>query len=296
MTLTIRTGAIAAAFLVCSAAFAQETPAPIAPAPPPQQAPAAPKPTRQPPVDPENIESMASISAYVWRPSRGEPGYRAGTFTSNKTLRTLDLPGDPKGFGAVLTFPTGGFNRLEIGFARTEASASFRPGRQVNIFGANIPPDTLLDTTYDIDVINVRWNYLTFPVPPLDSRLRIKTFWEAHYAKYKPLITFPEDVDSDGNNRGLSISQDQTLFYPGVGIGLEFVPVKAFRIEAGGSGMALPGRSRYLDVSAQAVVRVGRFEVFGGYKGYHFRTSPRKEIYITGTLVGPLFGLRWVFD
>ena len=244
-----------------------------------------------PPRDPENIESMFSFGVYYWKPDHGTPAFRGGEPNRNPSDRDLDYPRDlnPRSIGGTMTFPTGGFNRLEIGYFRVTADGTVRAPRDVSIEGANISADQLLAMRYQLTNMRVSWNYLTFPVPPLDSRLRVKTFWEVQYTQIKPQISFPDIANSS------TLRPDQKIFYPGVGLGLEYVASQAFRVEARGSGMGFPGRSRYLDTEATAVARIGGVEVFGGAKLFHFRSSPKNEVYLKGTLWGPLFGVRYVF-
>jgi hypothetical protein len=42
------------------------------------------------------------------------------------------------------------------------------------------------------------------------------------------------------------------------------------------------------------VVRFKHLEVFGGYKWFHYKTSPQNSEYFVGTLSGPMGGVRWV--
>lgn len=248
------------------------------------------QPQPPPPRDPENIESMFSVNVFFWKPDRGTAGFRGGEPNRNPSIRNLDYPDTkPSSAGGVLTFPTGGFNRLEIGYFRVTNDGSVRTTRDVSIEGASVGPNTLVAMRYRLTSVRVSWNYLTFPVPPLDSRLRVKTFWELHFTGIKPQLTFPEIENS------APVQPDQSLFYPGIGLGFEYVPSRRFRLEARGSGMGFPNRSRYLDTEGTAVVRLGSVELFGGMKMYHFRTSPKNELYIKGTLTGPLFGVRYVF-
>jgi hypothetical protein len=238
---------------------------------------------------------MFSFSAFYWNASRGFAGFFPGQGQSTTTNRRIDIPIHPKGYGAMLTIPTGGFNRLEIGYFTTEADGSFRAPRNTRIFAGNVSAGDLLATTYDFQNIRISWNYLTFPVPPTGSKLRIKTFWEFQRTLIKPLLLLPEKQE-EPDDPIPSIREDLSINYPGAGIGLEFVPSPRFRFEGRASGMAFPGKSRYIDAEASAVLRLaGRVEVFGGVKAYHFRTSPQADTFMEATPWGPFGGIRYVF-
>ncbi|MEO5924583.1 MAG: hypothetical protein ABIR70_12230 [Bryobacteraceae bacterium] len=264
-----------------------------APAPAPTAAPKpAPAPAAVPQAAPERegIEDMFSISAFYWMPNYGQPGFRAGKFVADPTSGFLNLTSKPyRANGIMLTFPTGGFNRLEIGYWRINDSGDLRAPAKLAMFGANIANNELLNTKYKISNIRAAWNYLSFPVPPYDAKLRIKSFWEVQYTTFLPTIYFPT-----AKNSPAPIQPKQSVIYPGVGLGVEYVAGRMFRMEARGSGMTLPGKSGYYDVEGNAVARIKSVEIFGGIKGFHFHTSSKQETWTRATMWGPMFGLRYV--
>ena len=273
------------ALVLCSVAVGQTAPAAQTPAPAPAPAKAA---STKPPR--EGIDDMFSVSLFMWKPS-GQPGFRPGPFVPDPTSSTLNLTKDPsRANGAMVTIPTGGFNRLEIGYWRAYDAGDLRAPNKMSIFGANIANNELLNTYYRLSNIRVAWNYLTYPVPPFNTKLRLKSFWEFQYTKFQPTLNFPE-----AKNSPAPLTPKQSVRYPGFGLGVEYIPSKHFRLEARGSGMAFKGRSGYYDIEASAVARIKKVEVFGGMKGYHFHTTPHNQnTYTQGTLWGPSFGLRYV--
>jgi hypothetical protein len=284
-------------------ALGQDAPAPAKPAPPtlttPAGVPATPNanpgkpPVPVPQAKPkrEGIEDMFSLGAFYWMPNHGQPGFRAGVLVPDPTTGYLDLTSKPyRANGIQLTFPTGGFNRLEIGYWRVNDSGDLRAPAKLAIFGANIAKNELLNTKYKISNLRVAWNYLTFPVPPFDAKMRIKSFWEVQYTNFLPTIGFPE-----AKNSPAPIQPKSSVIYPGFGLGIEYVASRHFRLEARASGMAWPKKSGYFDVEGNAVGRIGKLEIFGGYKGFHFHTGNHQETYVTSSIWGPMFGIRWVF-
>ncbi len=234
---------------------------------------------------------MFSLAVFFWKPTSGQPGFRAGKFVPDPTSGFFNFPSDPyRANGAMLTIPTGGFNRLELSYWRVNDSGDVRAPAKLFIFGANVQNNELLNTQYKITNIRASWNYLSFPVPPYDAKLRLKSFWEVQYTNFSPTIYFPE-----ARNNPAPIRPKQSVFYPGVGLGMEFIPSRYFRLEARGSGMTLPGKSGYYDIEATGVLRIKKVEVIGGMKGYHFHTSSKLETKVTSTMWGPTVGLRWIF-
>jgi len=263
--------------------------APPAPAPP-APAPTAPAPPARPQIE-HTIDNMLSISVFYWRPDHGHPQYEPGTLSTSTVSQHLDLPTASRATGAVITFPTKGFNRLELGYWQTYASGSTPAPEPLNLFGANLKKGDLIATNYKIRNIRLTWNYLTYPVPAFDAKLRIKTFWEAQYTHVVPYSSFPESSDPTA-----TVGNKQSVIWPGAGIGFEYVPSKRFRMEGHLSGMAFPGRSRYADAEVTLVGTIGHVEIFGGGKAFHFRTSPKvPDSYIEATILGPMAGIRWVF-
>jgi hypothetical protein len=233
---------------------------------------------------------MLSIGVFYWRPDQGRLGFYPGKFTTTTVSQRLDLPEARRATGILITLPTGGSNRLEIGYWSSSASGSTRVTRPLNIYAANVRTGELVASEYKLANFRVSWNYLTYPVPAFDAKLRIKTFWEVQHTRIKPTVRFPESNTPDA-----TVGPKQSITWPGVGIGMEFVPSNKFRIDARISGMALPGKSRYADAEVALVGTIGSLEIYGGGKGFHFRTTPNSEAYQQAYIWGPMAGVRWVF-
>ena len=91
------------------------------------------------------------------------------------------------------------------------------------------------------------------------------------------------------------LTVSQRIMLPAVGLGVEYVMSRHFRLEVRGSGMIIPHRSTIADAEGNAVVRVRSLEFFVGGKFLHFKTTSNSDTYISGTLWGPDAGVRWVF-
>lgn len=275
--LAARQGLWLGLFLACSTVWAQQAPAP------------------PPPTDPENIESMFSISASYWRTTGGQASIRGGKTNADPAAAALDFPKlKPTSYTAQITFPTGGFNRFEIGYFHVGGNGSFQPANDGSLQGATINAGENVSTNFKLTSVRVAWNYLSFPIPPLDSRLRVKTFWEVQFTNIHSTITFPDQEDTDTGYIP-SITPKKKIFYPGVGVGLEYVVSNKFRFESRVSGMAWPGHSRYVDAEASVVGRLGSVEIFGGAKLFNFRTATNSDFFMKGTIWGPQGGIRYVF-
>jgi len=285
-------------FILCSVMLAQQAPpaeptkpatTPPAATPPAKPATTPAKPARAPRPQ-RGVDDMMSISLFYWRANRGQPGLFAGTQTTTTLSQRLDLSHSSRADGIMVTLPTGGANRLEVGYWDTRGSGTRVATEPLAIYAATVKAGDPIKSSYLIRNIRISWNYLTYPVPAGSAKLRVKTFWEVQYTRISPVISFPNAADPTA-----TVGDKKAIIFPGVGVGLEYVPSKRFRVESRLSGMALPGRSRYADAEVSLIGSVGSLEIFGGGKGFHFRTSPKSETYQQGTIWGPMFGVRWVF-
>jgi hypothetical protein len=234
---------------------------------------------------------MLSVSLFYWRPNQGlEPGLFRGDRSLLTVSQRFAMPVATRSNGIMITLPTLGSNRLEIGYWDTGASGASRAKERLNIYAANVAQGELVASRYKIRNIRVSWNYLTFPVPALDAKLRVKTYWEVQHTRLKPQISFPESAVPSA-----VVGAKQSITLPGAGVGLEYVASRRFRFDARLSGMAFPGTSRYVDAEATLIGTFGGLEILAGGKGFHFRTTPKDETYQQAAMWGPVFGLRWVF-
>jgi len=248
---------------------------------------------QQPPVAqpkaPEDIERMFSIAAYDWLPGGG-PRLRGGQQAFEPPSHNLGLPKKPsRAYGAILTIPMKGSTRLEVSYLTLNDRGNTIAPTDLGFFGGVIDKGEPLAMDYSLRHLKVSWNYLTYPNPPQDAKFRIKTLWEFHVLQIKPTIVATVTAPDQ------PLGESQRSLLPAVGMGLEYVPSRHFRMEWRGSGMGFPNRSSIGDTEATVVGRIGRLEIFGGGKLLYFRTSPKKETYIQGTLWGPFAGIRWVF-
>ncbi|SPE36838.1 hypothetical protein SBA3_2500002 [Candidatus Sulfopaludibacter sp. SbA3] len=65
------------------------------------------------------------------------------------------------------------------------------------------------------------------------------------------------------------------------------------RIDINGSGFLLPHRWTVYDTDASVNFRVGHFELQGGAKAFHYKSSPADEFFIRNTMASVFFGVRW---
>ena len=192
---------------------------------------------------------MLSIGLFDWIPSGG-PSLHAGTLATLPPPHELTLPTKPyRAYGVIVTIPTVGSSRLELSYLTLNDRGSAPAPTDLGLFGGTIPQGEPLSMAYSLRHLKASWNYLSFPNPP-DAKFRVKTLWEFHYMQIKPTVT--ETVTAPDQ----PLAGSQRIMLPAVGLGIEYVASKHFRLELRGSGMAFPHRSAIGDAEGTAVVRV----------------------------------------
>jgi hypothetical protein len=282
--------------------MAQQPPAtppatPPAAPPPVQTEPPASKPAAQPSVqtqaapsgEPENIENMFSVALFDWISTSATTGLHAGSQAILPPPHNVALPGKPyRAFGVLVTFPAKGSSRVEFSYTTLSVNGRIIAPTDLGLFGGTIAQGEPLATAYSLRHLELGYNFLTYPNPP-NAKLRIKTLWEFHYIQVKPTVVATVTAPLQ------PLIDSQSIMLPALGLGLEYVASKHFRLELRGSGMYIPFHTSLGDAEGSAIARVGSIEIFAGGKVLHFKTSSNSDTYIGGTVWGPDVGVRWVF-
>ena len=78
-----------------------------------------------------------------------------------------------------------------------------------------------------------------------------------------------------------------------LGVGVAYYLSPHFRVEANGSGFAIPHHSSIWDADASANYRYGHFELRVGGKAFHYKTSTGSDFFMHNTMGSAFVGLRW---
>jgi hypothetical protein len=274
---------------VCSMLMAQQAPPP--PPPAQTQAPAAaPQAAPVQTQEPETIERMFSVGLFDWLPIGANTSLHAGSKAVLPPPHDLTLPGKPyRAYGAMVTIPMKGSSRLELSYTTLNVNGNILAPTDLGLFGGTIAQNEPLATTYSLRHLKLSYNYLSYPNPPQDAKLRIKTLWEFHYIQLYPTVVATVTAPTQ------PLTVTQSIKLPAVGLGVEYVASKHFRLELRGSGMAIPHHMSLGDAEGSAVVRLGSLEIFVGGRLLYFKTSSQQDTLMRGTLWGPDAGVRWVF-
>ncbi len=286
---------IVAASWMCalsSLTFGQQQP------PPPPEAPAQqqqnPSATTAPPeISPDDPDFGEPLGGFYWL-TRGKTNLLPGSINWRRFRRTRcwHLPdARPRSPGAFVSIPAGKFNHLEISYFQADGNGTGYAAVPLSLFGSDFAQGDFISTSYRIRNAQLTWNYLTWPAPPEDSKWRFRTLYSFNYTGVSATVDAPFEASATF----VPANGSRNIFYPAFGVSLEYIPNKIFYFEARTWGFWIPHRADIADAEATAVVVIKKhFEIFGGYKFFHFKTSPNSDQFFVGTMTGPAAGVRWV--
>jgi hypothetical protein len=306
----IRSGLLCSCWIFGALAHAQETPAPEPQTsnqqtpppqnPPVQPTPPVPKPTVDlppapppaPPPPPQERDTGGddiSIMGFYWLAPQ-QPTLRPGKNNVDNYPASFTFPGKTNhAYGGIVTFPTGKENSLQFTYWRKQAQGNSILPANTSFFGDDFLKGDVLAAHYTLQNIKLSWNYLTWPYPSNGAKFRVKTLWEVQYVWINSSFDAPADVYASPTVGSKSI------IFPTLGLGIEYHPAKHVRFEVKGSGFGWPHRSDIWDTEANLVFHAKKFEVLGGFKAYHFKTSPKSDYYYVDTLSGAYAAVRYIY-
>lgn len=280
-------------FAGCGAALAQQQQQPQQqipqPAPPvPQQTPA---PTSAPPeISPDDPDYGEPVTFYYWL-SKGTGITRPGQIAAVPQDQTLSMPdASPRTPGVSLSMPAGKFNHLELSYFQTDGSGTGTALTPLALFGSNVPQGDLISTTYRVRFAQLTWNYLNWPVPPEDSKFRIHSLFSFSYTSDSVTVDAPYETSASF----MPPHGSRNIFFPTFGLQAEYIPSKHFYIQGRAYGFGWIHKADVAGAEVSIIGRIKHLELFGGYKFFHFKTSPASDQFFVQTLTGPMVGARWV--
>jgi hypothetical protein len=284
-----------------AAGYAQEQPAAQ---PPPQTPPQQTTPAQTPnaaaraPAAPKETPSTVntgggwSIEPMYWM-TNGRPALHGGKADTHTDSGDFDYPKAAKyAPGGVITMPVGKTSSLRFSFFQSYQSSTTTADRNLNLFGTAIGKGDFLTAYYRIRGYKVSFDYLTYFFHRGSADFRVKTLWEFQFLDASNEIG-DFSPNGDGTFSFNPGSGTRSILYPTLGLGFEGTFSRHFRFETKGSGFALPHRSVIGEGEGSLGLRFGHLEFIAGARAYHFKTSPQKDQYVSGTFYGPYGGIRY---
>jgi len=280
-------------------------PAPSAPAPAATTTPATTPPaatpavtatsTRTPEVSsPVNTGNGVSFEPIYWF-TRGIPVLRGGAGDTNTDPGNLDFTGKMKRSPAArVSIPVSKNATIRVSYFKANSfTGTTTAPTNLNLFGQAVTGGDFLTTISDLEGFKLSYDYLTYFWKGRSSELRLKTLYELQRISVNSEV---DDFQVDTTGALVNINPiigSQSVFLPMFGLGLEHTLSRHFRWEMRGSGFGLPHRGNIVDAEAQIAVRFSHFEVLGGGRWLHFKTTPKAAQYNVENLYGPYVSLRY---
>jgi hypothetical protein len=279
--------------------------------PPPPQAP--PQPATQPPAsasqpvvvpsptpkpkDPYVLDDGGlSIEPLYWI-NKAQPRLEGGKAAVGPGV--FDYNGNAKaGIGAEIGIPAGRSNTLRISYFRIQGNAGVTLPQDATIFSEAYTAGEFINATYKIQALKVSWDYLSYSWHKPNTTIRLKTLYEVQYVNTGVNTAAPyllPTTDASGNTDYFTASGTKSVILPTFGMAIGSSLGKYFRWDVRGSGFGLPHRSVIADVQGTIAVRLGKVELVGGERFFHFKTSPQSDMYVTDTLQGVFAGIRYAW-
>ena len=235
-----------------------------------------------------------TLGVFYWVTGPGtQPSYYGGSQAFDyETLTNWGRPHRSPGIEASIPITRTG--ELHLEYFRTKGDGNQNSPGTLDIFGASYSQGDYLATQYQLQSGKLYLDDLLwperFPVP----RFRIKSLWEVEWAQIKSTIDAPLlDVALAPSGQKASADATRRIVLPAFGLAAEYALTPHVLLRAAASGFGIPHKADIWDTEATIAWRRGAWEIRGGAKALHFKSSPNNTAYVSGTLMGAFVGLRW---
>jgi hypothetical protein len=255
---------------------------------PPQQAPQAAPPQAAKPAVPDYPDPRTpTIGVFYWLTGPGtNPSLTTGRLATD--LETLSDLGKPKRTPVIqIDLPITRTGELRFEGFLTKGDGNQTLTTAPDLFGTQFAVGDKVATQYQITGAKLYLDDLLFPHKFPVSKFRVKSLWEVQYVRVYPKVDAPLVLT------GLTGAGTHQIILPTFGLAAEYAIAPHVLLRVAGSGFGLYHKADIWDADATIAWRMGKFEVVGGGKAFHFKTSPNQTEYMSATLAGAFVGLRW---
>ncbi len=232
------------------------------------------------------------------------PSFNKGRNSGIVNNSLTKLYGTPKySDSAEIGIALGLHNMLRLSYFQVAASGNFTTPTDFTAWSQTYTPGTLVSTDYKLQNFKISFDYLTWPYPVESRKFRLKTLWQIQYTSVKTTFNAPQlplvdssgniIVDANGNPISYVGSGSRWFILPTFGLSATEYLTHNLRLEASADGFAIPHHSSIWDAEASLNYRVSHFELRGGAKAFHFKTSTSGDFYTYGTFASAFVGVRW---
>ena len=239
-----------------------------------------------------------------WSP-QNMPIFNKGRNSGITNNSYVTMQGKAKlGKGAELGIAMGLHNMLRFSYLETRAAGDFTTPVALSVVGGQTyAAGTFVSTDYNVQALKLSFDYLTLPYPVESRKFRLKTLYQVQYVSARagfdapllPLVDANGNILIDANGNPLSYAASETKWFilPTFGVSATEYITRNIRFEASADGFAIPHHSTLYEGESTLNFRFSHFELRGGAKLFHFKTSTTQDFYLKGTLDSVFFGIRW---
>ncbi|HEX4137979.1 MAG TPA: hypothetical protein VHY84_25445 [Bryobacteraceae bacterium] len=222
------------------------------------------------------------------------PGTEPSVYGGNQALdyETLTDWGRPhRAPGIEASVPITRTGELHLEYFRLKGDGNQTASVATDVFGsAAYNPGDYLATQYQVQSAKLYLEDLLWPHKFPVAKFRVRSLWEVEWVQIKSTVDAPY-IDATGVSA--STSATEQLILPAFGLSAEYAIAPHVLLKASASGFGLWHKADVWDAEATIGYRWRDWEIRGGAKTLHFKTSPNNTDYESGTFAGAFVGLRW---
>ena len=242
--------------------------------------------------DPRTI----TIGAFYWIPGPGQqPSYYGGSQAPDyRTLTDWGKSHNIPGIEVIIPITRTGELHFEYFRGKGDGNQTVSVPN-LDVFGASYVQGDYLATQYQFQSAKLYLDDLLFPHKFPVSKFRLKSLWEVEWVWIKGTVDAPY-VDAELAAQDLaadSANASHQIIYPAFGRAAEYALSPHVLLRATISGFGFPHKANLADAEATISYRHGMWEIRGGGKAFHFKTSPNNTEYVSATIAGAFVGVRW---
>jgi len=234
----------------------------------------------------------------------GSPIFDKGQASGITNSSRATFQGTPKlGEGVEIGVALGLHNALVLSGFSTRAAGDFTSNSILTLWNQTYDQGVLISTNYHLQELKFSFEYLTWPYPVKSRHFRLKTLWQVQYVNVNtgfdaPLLPITSSsggplIGPTGQPVSYQAAGSRWFVSPTLGAGVSEYISKFVRLQLNGSGFAIPHHWTIWDSDGSVNFRFGHFELGGGVRAFHVKTSTKAPFYVRGTLIVPQVSLRW---
>jgi hypothetical protein len=199
-------------------------------------------------------------------------------------------------YGFEVSYPITRTGELHFEGFQAKGDGTQNSPTNTTLFSTGYTTGEYLSIQYQITGAKLYLDDLLYPFKFPVSKLRFKSLWEVQYVAIQATVDAPlaATADSSGNPISNTTSGTRSVIIPTFGGAVEYAISPHVLLRGAATGFGIPHHAELWDAEGTIAYRYSKtWEFRAGYKVMHVKTSPQKDEYITDTVSGGFFGVRY---